>query len=230
MKRVLYLYQSSVGKKVTMALSGLFVVGWLFGHMTGNLKAFLGSDEFGEFPINHYAQFLREMGAPVLPDTVGLWGVRVLLGGAILLHVVSSAQLARQSKAASSHSYGKQEALSFSYASRTMRWGGVIVLFYIIYHHLHLTLGSVHPDFVPGDPHSNLIVGFQSPLVVGFYTLANVALGMHLYHGLWSLTQTLGLSHPRYNHIRRPIAAGLTVILIGGFLSVPLAVMAGILK
>lgn len=229
MIRGLHFYRSSVGKKVVMALSGLFVVGWLLGHMTGNLKVFLGRDDSGVYAINHYAEFLREMGAPILPESVGLWIVRGLLAGAILIHVVSATQLVIMSRAARTHSYGKEESLSFSYASRTMRWGGVIVLLYIVYHLLHLTIGSVHPDFVEGDPYTNLIVAFQNPLVVGFYLIANLALGLHLYHGLWSLTQTLGLSHPRYNHLRRPIAAGLTGILIGGFISVPLAVMFGIL-
>jgi succinate dehydrogenase cytochrome b subunit len=230
MKRALYLYQSSVGKKVAMALSGLFVVGWLVGHMTGNLKIFLGRDESGVYAIDHYAEFLHEMGSPLFPEGVFLWIVRGLLLAAILIHIVSAAQLTRQSRAARVHHYGKQESLSFSYASRTMRWGGVILLLYIVYHLLHLTLGSVHPDFVEGEVYNNLIVGFQNPLVVGFYLVANLALGMHLYHGLWSLTQTLGLSHPRYNHLRRPFAAGLTGILIGGFISVPLAVLFGILS
>lgn len=230
MKRVLYLYQSSVGKKVVMALSGLFVVGWLFGHMTGNLKTFMGRDDSGEYAINHYAEFLREMGAPLLPEGVGLWTVRILLVVAIVLHVVSAAQLVAQSRSARTKGYGKEKNLSLSYASRTMRWGGVIVLLYMAYHLLHLTIGSVHPDFVDGDPYHNLIVGFQNVWVVGFYCLANLALGAHLYHGLWSVTQTLGLSHPRYNHIRRPIAAGITVVLIGGFLSVPFAILAGIIS
>jgi succinate dehydrogenase cytochrome b subunit len=229
MKRALYLYQSSVGKKVAMALSGLFVVGWLLGHMTGNLKVFLGQDDSGGYAIDHYAEFLHELGTPFLPEGVGLWIIRGLLAGAILIHIVSATQLVIQSRAARSHGYGKQESLSFSYASRTMRWGGVIVLLYIVYHLLHMTIGSVHPDFVEGEVYNNLIVGFQSPLVVGFYLIANLALGLHLYHGLWSLTQTLGLSHPRYNHLRRPFAGGLTVILIGGFISVPLAVLFGIL-
>jgi len=230
MKRVLYLYQSSVGKKVVMALSGLFVVAWLMGHMTGNLKVFLGRDDTGDYAINHYAEFLREMGAPILPETAGLWLVRGLLLGAILIHIVAAGQVVRQSLAARKHANLKQESLSFSYASRTMRWGGVILLLYIVYHILHLTTGSVHPDFVEGDPYTNLIVGFQNPLVVGFYLVANAALGLHLYHGLWSVSQTLGLSHPRYNHLRRPIAGGLTGILIGGFISVPLAVLFGLLS
>jgi len=230
MKRVLYLYRSSVGKKVVMALTGLFVVGWLFGHMTGNLKIFLGRDDTGVYPVDHYAEWLRELGAPVLPDHAGLWIVRILLAAAILLHILAAWQLTLQSRRARSVSNRKKDdSLSFSYASRTMRWGGVIVLLYIIYHLLHFTLGTAHPDFEHGAVYENVVIGFQNPIVVAAYVIANLALGLHLYHGLWSLTQTLGLNHPRFNHLRRPLAAGLTVILIGGFLSVPLAVITGVI-
>lgn len=228
MRRVLTLYESSVGKKVVMALTGLFVVGWLAGHVTGNLKFFLGANAQGVPEIDHYAAWLREMGSPVLPRGVGLWTVRVLLAGAILLHILSAVSLYRQSHAARPGRYKKEESISFSYASRTMRWGGVIILLYIIYHLLHMTFGSLHPDFVVGEVYNNLVIGFQSPWVVGAYVIANLALGLHLYHGLWSLTQTLGLSHPRYNHVRRPLAGGIAFLIVGGFLTVPIAIFVGL--
>jgi succinate dehydrogenase cytochrome b subunit len=228
MRRVLTLYQSSVGQKVVMALTGLFVVGWLAGHMTGNLKFFLGADAQGVYEIDRYAEWLKEMGSPVLPHGVGLWIVRILLLVAILLHMLSAFSLYRQSNAARPGRYRKEESISFSYASRTMRWGGVIILLYIVYHLLHMTIGSVHPDFVPGEVYNNLVSGFRSPWVVAAYVVANLALGLHLYHGLWSLTQTLGLSHARYNHLRRPLAGGIAFVIVGGFLAVPIAVFLGL--
>ena len=230
MRRAFTLYQSSVGKKTTMAVSGLVLVGWLFGHMVGNLKAFLGTTEAGIHHIDEYAEFLRTMGAPILPEGVSLWGIRVLTLALIGLHIVSAAQLYLQSRSARSTRYAKEQSLSFTYASRTMRWGGVIILLYIVYHLLHMTIGSLHPDFEHGAVYRNLVIGFQNPMVVGAYTVATLALGLHLYHGLWSIFQTLGASHPRYDDIRRPLAAVLTLVMVAGFLSVPWAVLAGILE
>ena len=230
MRRVFTLYGSSVGKKTTMALSGLVIVGWLFGHMTGNLKAFLGTNEAGLHHIDEYAEFLRTMGEPVLPEGVALWGIRLLMLALISVHIISATQLYLQSRAARTTGYTKMESLSFTYASRTMRWGGVIILLYIVYHLLHMTVGSVHPDFEAGAVYRNLVTGFRSPLVVGAYTVATFALGLHLYHGLWSIFQTLGASHPRYDDVRRPLAAVLTLVIVGGFLSVPFAVLLGFLQ
>jgi succinate dehydrogenase / fumarate reductase cytochrome b subunit len=146
------------------------------------------------------------------------------------MHITSATLLYLQSRAARTTRYTKEESISFTYASRTMRWGGVIILLYIIYHLLHMTVGAVHPDFVHDAVYHNLIIGFQNPVVVGAYTVATLALGMHLYHGLWSIFQTLGASHPRYDDLRRPFAAVLTFIMVGGFLSVPWAVLMGILR
>ena len=230
MRRIFTLYGSSVGKKTTMAVSGLVMVGYLFGHMTGNLKAFLGTNEAGIYHIDEYAEFLRTMGEPVLPEGFGLWCIRLLMLALIGMHIVSATQLYLQSRAARTTRYAKEESISFSYASRTMRWGGVIILLYIIYHLLHMTVGSVHPDFAHGAVYHNLVIGFQSPLVVGAYTVATLALGLHLYHGLWSIFQTLGASHPRYDHLRRPFAAVLTFVIVGGFLSVPFAALMGVLR
>ncbi len=213
-----------------MAVSGLIIVGWLFGHMIGNLKVFLGVDEAGIHHIDEYAEFLRTIGEPILPAGVGLWGIRLFMLALIGMHVISATHLYLQSRAARTTRYTKEESISFTYASRTMRWGGVIILLYIIYHLLHMTVGSVHPDFEPGAVYRNLVIGFQNPVVVGAYTVATLALGLHLYHGLWSIFQTLGASHPRYDDLRRPFAAVLTFIMVGGFLSVPWAVLTGILR
>ena len=230
MRRVFTLYGSSVGKKTAMALSGLALVGWLFGHMVGNLKVFLGANEAGIQHIDEYAEFLRTMGEPILPEGFSLWGIRLLMLALIGIHIVAATQLYLQSRAARTTRYTKEESISFTYASRTMRWGGVIILLYIVYHLLHMTVGSLHPDFEHGAVYRNLGIGFQNPMVVGAYTVATSALGLHLYHGLWSIFQTLGASHPRYDDLRRPLAAVLTFVMVGGFLSVPWAALIGILE
>lgn len=225
MRRVAKLYRSSVGKKILMALSGLLLFGFIVGHMVGNLKVLSGPESF-----NAYAEFLRDFGYPLLPHEGFLWIFRIVLLGAVLLHAASALQLWATSRAARNGVYRKTEDLSFSYASRTMRWGGVILALFIVYHILHLTTGSVHTDFVAGDVYHNYVVAFQSPLVLGFYAVAQAALCLHLYHGLWSVTQTLGASHPKYNPLRRPVAVGLSLGIFVGFLIPPVLVIAGVVS
>jgi len=224
MRRVISLYRTSVGKKFYMAVSGAVLIGFLIAHMVGNLKMYLGPEAF-----NHYAEFLREVGEPVLPRTVGLWIFRVVLLGCVGLHMLSAWQVYLQSRNARGGSYEKEESLSFAYASRTMRWGGVIIGVFVVYHLLHFTIGTVHPDFVHGDAYRNVVLGFQNPLVIGAYTVAMIMVTFHVYHGLWSAFQTVGANHPKYNPIRRPLALVLALLLLLGFLSVPAGVMAGVL-
>ncbi len=224
MRRVASLYRSSVGKKILMAASGLLLFGFIVGHMAGNLKLLQGADAF-----NAYGVFLREFGYPILPKYGFLWLFRILLLGAVVLHFVSAFQLwSASNRARGTSKYGKKQSLSFSYASQTMRWGGVILLLFIVYHLLHLTTGQAHPDFIYGDIYHNYVVAFRSPLVLGFYLLAQAALCLHLYHGLWSATQTLGASHPKYNAMRRPISLGFAVVIFVGFMIPPFLVFAGV--
>lgn len=226
MRRVMTLYRSSVGKKYLMALSGAFLFLFLIGHMFGNLKVFMGADAF-----NHYAEWLREVGYPALPHGVFLWIFRVVLLGAVGIHIFAAWETYQQSRRATGSRYAhKLQNLSFSYASRTMRWGGLIILAFVIYHLMHFTIGNAHPDFTPGDAYGNLVIGFQAPAVAGFYLLAVSALALHLYHGLWSATQTLGASHPKYDKFRRPLAAILTVAIYFGFISVPISVLMGVVS
>ena len=222
MQRVLTLYRSSVGKKVAMALSGIVLTGFLLLHMVGNLKIFSGQQGF-----DAYAAFLREVGSPVVPHEGLLWTLRVVLLLAVVVHVVAAFQTWSQSRAARDVGYRKSADLSFSYASRTMRWGGVIILLFIVYHLLHFTTGQAHPDFREGEVYHNFVVAFQSPWVVGVYLLAQAALCLHLYHGLWSLTQTLGLNHARYGRLRRPAAAVLALGVFAGFVVPPVLVLVG---
>jgi succinate dehydrogenase / fumarate reductase cytochrome b subunit len=224
MRRVISLYRTSVGKKFYMAVSGAILIGFLVAHMVGNLKMYMGPEAF-----NHYAEFLREVGEPILPRMVGLWIFRVVLLGCVGLHMLSAWQVYTQSRSARGGKYAKEESLSFSYASRTMRWGGVIIAAFVIYHILHFTTGQALPQFEHGEAYANVVYGFQSPLVVGFYVVTLVMVTFHVYHGVWSAFQTVGANHPKYNPFRRPLAMVLALLLLFGFLTVPVGVMAGVL-
>lgn len=225
MRRVLALSRSLIGKKVIMAVTGVLLLGFLAGHMYGNLKAFQGPDHF-----NAYAAGLRTFGTPLFGRAHLLWVARVILLISIFAHIWAAYAVTRASWAARPVGYQRLEPVETTYAARTMRWGGVVILLFVIYHLLDLTFGRANPGFVPGDVYHNLIASFQRPLVSGFYIAAMLILSLHLYHGIFSAFQTLGVNHPNYNHLRRGVALGVTVIVIVGFISVPAAVLAGILR
>ena len=211
--------RSSLGLKIVMALTGVILFGFVIGHMIGNLQVYLGPEAF-----NAYAASLRALGHGTL-----LWIARAGLLVAVLLHIWSAWRLTLINNAARAVGYREVERRESSYASRTMRWSGVIVLLFIVYHLMHFTLGvhAVHPQFVHGDAYHNFVTGFQNPLVSGFYVLAMLALGLHLYHGAWSFMQTLGLSHPRYDHLRYAFAGLVTLLILAGNISFPVAVLTG---
>jgi succinate dehydrogenase / fumarate reductase cytochrome b subunit len=219
------LYRSSVAKKAVMGLTGLVLFGWILAHMAGNLKIFLGPEEF-----NHYAEFLREMGTPLIPETGVLWITRVILLVAVGLHIWSATSLTLTNRRARPEDYELRHGVQLDYAARTMRWSGYLIGVYVIYHLMHLTFGNVHPDFVPGDAYDNVVRGFQVVPVALVYVVANVLLGFHLYHGLWSMFQSLGWNHPAYNAWRRHFAITFSIVVTAGFVSIPLAVLAGILS
>lgn len=230
MRRVATLYRTTVGKKVLMAVSGLILFGFVFGHMLGNLKMLAPRTEDGQYAMDVYAEFLRDMGYPLVPHGGLLWLVRIVLLLAVGVHVVAAFQLWRKSRAARDRGYGKEKSLVFSYASRTMRWGGVILFLFIIYHILHFTTGDLHMSFEAGAVHRNYVSAFQNPLVYLVYLVAQAALCFHLYHGVWSFFQTLGLNHPKYNHMRRRFAAAFAVVVFVGFLTPPTLVLAGVIS
>jgi succinate dehydrogenase / fumarate reductase cytochrome b subunit len=213
-------FASSIGKKVVMAVTGLALFGFVVAHMLGNLQVYLGPAA-----LNAYAEGLRKL--PAL-----LWAMRVGLLLAAALHVWSAYGLTRMNLEAREQGYRERASRASTYASRTMRWSGVILLLFVVYHLLHFTFGarSVHPRFVPGDAYHNFVTGFQNPLVSAFYILAMLALGLHMYHGVWSMMQTLGLSHARYNRWRHAFAATMTVLVVGANVSFPLAVLTGVLR
>jgi succinate dehydrogenase / fumarate reductase cytochrome b subunit len=225
MRRVAVFYRSTVGKKFAMAVTGAMFFVFVVVHMLGNLKAFYGRDYF-----NHYAEGLRTLGAPFFGHGQALWVLRIILIAAVIIHMTAAIQLWVLSKRARPVGYRNAPHLELSYASRTMRWGGVLIAAYVAYHLMHFTFGNLNPDFIPGDAYHNLVVGFQSVPIVGIYLVALVLLALHLYHGIWSALQTLGANHPKYNAWRRVVAGVFAVGLFVGFASVPVAVLTGILR
>ncbi|MEO5511866.1 MAG: succinate dehydrogenase cytochrome b subunit [Longimicrobiales bacterium] len=220
------LWGSSVGKKILMAVTGVILIGFVVAHMVGNLKVYFGPEAF-----NHYAEGLRTFGAPFLAHGQALWIARIVLILAVVIHITAATLLTLHSRRARPVGYTKYDAdLAFSYASHTMVWGGIIILLFVIFHLMHLTWGNVHPDFVKGDAYHNFVRGFQSLPVAFMYMVAMMPLGLHLYHGFWSMLQTLGANNKKYNHLRRPLAAGLALLVTLGNLSFPLAVLSGVLK
>lgn len=225
MSNVTGLLSTSLGKKAAMALSGLLLFGFVLGHMAGNLKMYLGQQAY-----DHYAEGLREIGAPMLPHGGFLLIARLGLLAAVAVHLLAAWQTTRQSRAARQSGYERKTVVAADYASRTMRWGGVIILLFVVYHLCHLTWGVAHPDFRPESVYHNVVTGFGNPLIAFFYIAANLALGFHLYHGLWSFFQSLGFNHPRYNAWRERFAQAFAFIVTAGNVSFPIAVLTGIVR
>lgn len=213
-------YRSAVGKKWLMALSGVVLMGFVISHLIGNLKLYLGRGE-----INLYGEALRDMPGNLLPRSVLLWTIRLVLIAAFVIHIQAAYGLTRINQKARPTKYqSSRDYVAANYASRTMRWSGIIVLAYLIFHLLDLTWGTANPDFVRGDPYNNLIFSLQRPLVAIVYTIANLALGMHLVHGAWSMFQSLGVNNPRINLMRRRFAQAFAAVIVLGNVSFPVAV------
>lgn len=219
--------RSSVGLKLLMAGTGLLLVLFLFAHMAGNLKIFVGADAF-----DHYAHWLRDIGTPLLPHTWYLWIQRGGLTVAVVGHIVAAVILARRARLARPVRYAHRPKVQGSYAARTMRWGGVIILLFVIFHILDLTTGTVNPVGDAQHPYANVVADFAPSrwYVTLFYTLAIVAVGFHLRHGIFSALRTLGQQTPRGERRARAIALVLSLVLVVGYLSVPFAVTIGAIK
>jgi succinate dehydrogenase / fumarate reductase, cytochrome b subunit len=216
-------YRSAVGKKWVMAVTGLIGLGFIVGHLIGNLKLYLSREE-----IDLYGEALRDFPRHLLPRTVFLWTLRIVLIVALVLHVHCAYALTRMNQKARPVRYqSKREYSVANYASRTMRWSGVIVLLFIGFHLLDLTWGGGGADFERGDPYNNAVRSFDRPLVAAVYVIANLALGLHLYHGAWSMFQSLGVNNPRINLARRRFAQGFAALIVIGNISFPIAVQAG---
>lgn len=215
-QRNVTLSQTTVGMKALMAVSGLALFGFLVGHLLGNLKLYAGPQA-----LNDYAAFLHSI--PAL-----LWTARIGLLAAIGAHIYAAYKLALRKSDARPVPYKKKEHLVTNYAARTMYWSGPILLFFIVYHLAHLTFGRT-PGYVfdPQNVYNNVVYGFQNIWVSAIYIVGNLAVGFHLYHGLWSMFQTLGASHPRYDRWSKRFAVIFSLALTAGNLSLPISVLAG---
>jgi succinate dehydrogenase / fumarate reductase cytochrome b subunit len=208
-----------------MAISGIVLMAYVLLHMVGNLKIYLGAES-----LNEYSEWLRDIGHPALPREVLLWVVRILLLAAVFAHIDSAIRLARSSRAARPDRYrANRDYVAADFASRTMRWTGPLVALFVIFHLLDLTWGTANPDFRSGDPYANIVASFERVPVAIAYVVANLALALHLYHGAWSLFQSMGWSNPRLNPWRRRFAIAFAVVIALGNISFPLAVVFGVI-
>lgn len=213
-------WQTTIGKKAVMAITGIILFGFVVGHLLGNLQIYEGAKK-----LNDYAALLR-----MHPGL--LWSARITLLVSVFLHIWSAYVLWVGHREARPISYVKKTNQNSSYASRTMYWSGPIVLSFVIFHLLNLTFGTVHPGgaYIEGDVYNNVVTGFQSLPVSAFYIFAMILLCMHLYHGLWSMFNTLGFSHPVYTPWIQRIAKLIAILIALGNISIPVAVLAGFIK
>ncbi|MEU8784886.1 succinate dehydrogenase [Streptomyces sp. NPDC048637] len=219
------LWGSTVGKKTVMAVSGLIMLLYLVVHMIGNLKIFFGAAEF-----NGYAHWLRVVGEPFMHHEWTLWLVRLVLVAAVVAHATSAYQLSRRDLRARPSRYAHKKART-SYATRTMRWGGIILGLFIVWHLLDLTTGTVHSGgFQPGHPYQNVVDTFSTWYGNVIYLVAVLALGLHIRHGFWSAAQTLGVGSRARDRLLKTLAQVLALVLTVGFISVPIAVMTGVVS
>jgi succinate dehydrogenase / fumarate reductase cytochrome b subunit len=224
-QRVVRFYEAPIGKKAIMALTGAILFAYVLAHLLGNLQIYSANPD----QINKYAAFLHNPS-----NAVALWIARLALLAAVGLHIMSSIQLWNLKRAARPVAYVKKDDAATSYASRTMMWSGPIVAAFVIFHVLHLTVGAVVPlqELGPNEPdvRMNVITGFENPAISGFYILAMILLCMHLYHGLWSMFQSLGFNHPRYTPKLKTGSAIFAILIAIGNCSIPIAVMTGLLR
>jgi succinate dehydrogenase / fumarate reductase, cytochrome b subunit len=216
-------WDSTIGKKIVMAVSGALLLAFVFAHMVGNLKTFLGADD-----LNHYAHWLRTIGEPVLHYAWFLWIQRVVLLLALVLHVTAAVQLVRRDLRARPVRYVHRRPVRATFATRTMRWGGATLAVFVVWHILDFTVGSVNRDFVPGDPYHNLVADFQVWWVNVIYLVALAMLGLHIHHGFASAARTLGVTSARRERAIKILGSTTAVVIAGGYALVPVAIMTGL--
>lgn len=215
MRAAIEFYRTAVGKKIVVAITGLVLFLFLLVHMLGNLQLFAGAEQ-----LNAYAAFLHSK--PLL-----IWPLRLIMLVVFLLHLITTVLLFFQNLGARPVAYRVKKTVEIDYSTRTMVWTGPILFLFLLYHLLHLTFGTLHDGFVKAEVHRNVVSGFSVWWVATIYIVANLLLGFHLKHGLWSWFQTLGLAHPRYNRLREYFAWIFALLLAGGNISLPVAVLAG---
>jgi succinate dehydrogenase / fumarate reductase cytochrome b subunit len=220
MGRLRGFYASMVGKKVVMGVTGLIGIGFVILHSLGNLLVFRGPAA-----INSYSHFLKSTGEL-------LWALRVVLIVAVILHVIAAVQLTRQSRAARPVGYKKHEAQAATIASRTMRWGGALLLVFIVLHILHFTTGTIRPAgvFSHEDVYANVVTSFRLWWVALFYVVAMIALGFHLFHGAWSSVRSIGVSPPSPTPLHHRISLAIAILVWAAFTAIPVAVFSGMVR
>ena len=222
----LNIYQSAVGKKYAMAISGIGLLGFVVVHMIGNLHLYEGPVQ-----VHEYGEALRDLGGHLAPRTFLLWLMRLGLMAMFAIHIHSAYSLSRMSLKADDAYAGKRNYIAANFASRTMRWTGPIVLLYLLFHLADLTWGWwLGDEYVRGDIYHNVTESMSSLPVAIIYIVANIALAIHIFHGTWSMFQSLGLNNPKFNDLRRGIAGGLAAVILIGNLSFPIAVQAGLIN
>jgi succinate dehydrogenase / fumarate reductase cytochrome b subunit len=219
-------YRSAIGKKWVMAVTGLGLLGFVLAHMVGNLKMYLGRED-----IDAYAHALKTLLHPIMPNEVVLWIFRIALFTMLVLHVHAAATLTILNRKARPVGYqSPRDYIAVSFASKSMRYTGAILFLYLIFHILDLTIGTTNPDFVAGNVYDNLVASMSRWPVAIVYILANIAIAIHLFHGIWSAFQSLGLNSPRYNAARRYAALGISALILIGNVSFPIMILAGVVS
>jgi len=208
-----------------MAITGLIWFGYLIVHLWGNLKIYAGP----EF-LNAYGGDLRRVAQPFFGFSGLLWLVRIILIPAFVVHIWAAIQLTARDRASRPKAYATRKNLESTFASRTMIWGGVFILLFVIFHVLDFTFGTVNPSFQEGNIYQNVTASFRLWPVALLYILAMVAVGLHLFHGIWSTFQTLGWNTSRTNRLIRNFATFAAVLLTVGNISIPIAVLVGVVK
>lgn len=235
MQRVVNLYSSSIGKKIVMAVTGFLLSAFVLVHMLGNLKIFQGPVEYhGEMmpKIDAYGHFLREAGFPALGHGDLLWIFRIGLIVLAALHIWSAIAVWRMSAGARPRKYRKEVKVASTWGSRTMRFGGIVLAAFIVFHILHLTTGTIDPagSFEHGAVKHNMMDSFSIWWVTAFYVISMVFLGLHVHHGIWSAFQTLGVAHPEYKGWRRTLALCFALVVAIGNISIPVAILIGVVQ
>ena len=230
MLRVRRFLQNTPGQKAVVAVTGIILFGFVLSHMAGNLKSFLGVEADGRHAVDHYAEGLRALGEPLLPHGLALWGMRAVLLGAFVLHIVTVIGLTKRNRSARTQPYVRQQEPATNLAARSMLITGIFLAAFVVFHILHFTTGTIRMgSFEHGKVYANLYYSFQGGLAAFMYLLATAAVGLHLFHGAWSLFQTLGLDSPDRNAMLRKGAMGAAFLIAVGFVAVPLMFFFGLL-
>ncbi|MEP6691258.1 MAG: succinate dehydrogenase cytochrome b subunit [Gemmatimonadaceae bacterium] len=217
--RLFAFWRSTIGKKIVMAVTGLIFVGFVIAHLSGNLLVFRGPDK-----INEYSEFLRSLGAL-------LWVARGVLLVSVILHATAAYQLAARARAARPIGYHEHEPQVSTFAARTIRWGGTLILLFVVLHLLHFTTGTLQPvPYQARDVYANVVGAFRIWWVSALYIVAMIALGLHLYHGTWSSLRTLGLVKMGADPLKHTVAAALALLVWLGFTLVPVGILLGIVR